>query len=109
MGPVTPQITMMRTAPAKIHALPSTVDERRAKIRKTSLTTQKKSLDSPCSLSFSFCISIERSDRRRLKGGPLTQGLLESKESIQDLRWANSPNRNYMARQVALRSAAGLG
>src|SRR5438105_11601073 len=49
---------MMRIAPAKAHALPSTIDERRAKIRKASLTTQKKSRDSSCSLSFSFCVFI---------------------------------------------------
>jgi hypothetical protein len=48
---------MMRIAPAKAHALPSTLDERFAKIRKASLTTQKKSRDSSCSLSFSFCVS----------------------------------------------------
>jgi hypothetical protein len=45
---------MMRIALAKAQALPSTIDERRAKIRKASLTTQKKSRDSSCSLSFSF-------------------------------------------------------
>jgi hypothetical protein len=49
---------MISIAPAKAHALPSTLDARRAKIRKASLTTQKKSLDSSCSLSFSFCVSI---------------------------------------------------
>src|SRR5437667_11907234 len=51
-------MTMMRIALAKAHALPSTFDERRAKSRKASLTTQKKSRDSSCSLSFSFCVSI---------------------------------------------------
>jgi hypothetical protein len=49
---------MISIAPAKAHALPSTLDARRAKIRKASLTTQKKSRDSSCSLSFSFCVSI---------------------------------------------------
>src|SRR6266567_4133013 len=49
---------MMRIAPAKAQALPSTIDERRAKIRKASLTTQKKSRDSSCFLSFSFCVFI---------------------------------------------------
>src|SRR4029453_8137384 len=51
-------MTMMRIAPAKAHALPSTLDARFAKIRKASLTTQKKSRDPSCSLSFSFCVSI---------------------------------------------------
>src|SRR5207237_10320185 len=48
-------MTMIRIALAKAHALPSTIEERRAKIRKASLATQKKSRDSPCSLS-SFCV-----------------------------------------------------
>jgi hypothetical protein len=48
----------MRIAPAKAHALPSTLDDRRAKIRKASLTTQKKSRDSSCSLIFSVCVFI---------------------------------------------------
>src|SRR5438477_4867288 len=47
-------MTMIRIALAKAHALPSTIEERRAKIRKASLATQKKSRDSSCSLS-SFC------------------------------------------------------
>jgi hypothetical protein len=51
-------MTMMKIALAKAQALPSTIDERRAKIRKASLTTQKKSRDSSCSLSFSFCVFI---------------------------------------------------
>src|SRR4030095_7750378 len=58
MGPVRAQTTMMTIAPAKTHALPSTVDERRAKILKTSLTTQKKFFDSSCCLSFFFCVFI---------------------------------------------------
>src|SRR5947208_14259420 len=51
-------MTMMKIALAKAQALPSTIDERRAKIRKASLTTQKKSRDSSCCLSFSFCVAI---------------------------------------------------
>src|SRR6187397_2981750 len=49
-------MTIMRIAPAKAQALPSTLDERRAKIRKASLTTQKKSRDSAC-CSTSFWVS----------------------------------------------------
>src|SRR5437763_5218425 len=49
-------MTMIRIALAKAHALPSTIEERRAKIRKASLATQKKFRDSSCSLSFSFCV-----------------------------------------------------
>src|SRR5438477_11462850 len=49
-------MTMMRIALAKAHALPSTIDERRAKIRKASLATQKKSRDSFCSFSAPFAI-----------------------------------------------------
>jgi len=44
-----------------------------------------------------------------LRDVPLTQGLLKLKEPIRVLRWANSPNRNYMARRVALRPAEELG
>src|SRR6266513_4553546 len=51
-------MTMMKIALAKAQALPSTIDERRAKILKASLTTQKKSRDSSCCLSFSFCVFI---------------------------------------------------
>src|SRR5439155_17093129 len=51
-------MTIMRIAMPKAQALPSTVDERRAKSRKASLTTQKKSRDCSCCLSFSFCVSI---------------------------------------------------
>src|SRR4029077_19073 len=58
MGPVSPQTTMMTIAPAKAHALPRTLDERRAKIRKASLTTPKKFFDSSCCLSFFFCVFI---------------------------------------------------
>ena len=39
-------------------ALPSTVDERLAKIRKASLATQKKSRDSSRGLAFSFGVFI---------------------------------------------------
>jgi hypothetical protein len=49
---------MMTIAPAKAHALPRTLDERRAKIRKASLTTQKKFFDSSCCLGFFFCVFI---------------------------------------------------
>ena len=42
----------------KDQALPSTVDERFAKIRKASLAMQKKSRDSFSSLSFSYWIFI---------------------------------------------------
>jgi hypothetical protein len=49
---------MMRIATPKAHALPSTLDERLAKIRKTSLTTQKEFFDSSCCLSFFFCVFI---------------------------------------------------
>ena len=42
----------------KAQALPSTVDERLAKIRKASLATQKKSRDSSRGLAFSFCVFI---------------------------------------------------
>jgi hypothetical protein len=45
---------MMTTASAKAHALPSTIDDRRAKIQNESLTMQKKSRSSSCSLSFSL-------------------------------------------------------
>src|SRR4030095_2960250 len=58
MGPVNPQITIMRIAIAKAQALPSIIDERFAKSRKASLTTQKKSRDFSCCLSFSLCVSI---------------------------------------------------
>ena len=51
----------------KAQALPSTVDERLAKIRKASLATQNKSCDLFCSLSFSFCVFIAtRSARSRI-------------------------------------------
>jgi hypothetical protein len=40
---------------------------------------------------------------------PLKRELSKSKESIRVLHWANSPNQNYTARQVALRSAEELG
>jgi hypothetical protein len=43
---------------AKAQALPSTIDERLAKIRKASLTTQKKSRDPSRGLAFSFCVFI---------------------------------------------------
>ena len=42
----------------KAQALPSTVDERLAKIRKASLATQKKSRGSSRRLAFSFCVFI---------------------------------------------------
>jgi hypothetical protein len=41
-------------------------------------------------------------------GVPLKRELLKSKELIRVLRSANSPNRNYTARQVARRSTARL-
>src|SRR5437773_9937351 len=58
MGPVTPQKRIMRIAAAKAQALPSIIDERLAKNRKASLTTQKKSSDFSSCLSFSLCVSI---------------------------------------------------
>jgi hypothetical protein len=57
-GPVNPQMAMMTVASAKAHALPSTIDERRAKIRNESLTMQKKSRSSSCALSFSLSLFI---------------------------------------------------
>jgi hypothetical protein len=45
-------------ANVKAHALPSKIDERRAKIRNESLTMQKKSRSSSCSLSFSLSLFI---------------------------------------------------
>src|SRR4029077_10774180 len=51
-------MTITRIAMPKAQALPSTVDERLAKIRKASLAAQKKSRDLFCSLSFSFCVFI---------------------------------------------------
>src|SRR6266481_186927 len=50
-------MTIMRIAPAQAQALPSTIDERRAKIPKASLTTQKKSRDSSRCLSLSSWVS----------------------------------------------------
>jgi hypothetical protein len=53
----------------KAHALPSTLDERRAKIRKASLARQKESRDSSCSLSFFLrfhCLGTHPSRRQRL-------------------------------------------
>src|SRR6188472_4371820 len=58
MGPVSAQMRIMRIALAKAQALPSTIDERLAKIRKASLTTQKKSRDFASSLNFSPCVSM---------------------------------------------------
>src|SRR4029077_13820616 len=59
MGPVTPQMRIITIAAAKAQALPSIIDERLAKNRKASLTTQKKSRDFSCGLSFSFfCMVI---------------------------------------------------
>src|SRR6476661_2560653 len=58
MGPVSPQMTITRIATPKAQALPSTADERLAKIRKASLATQKKSRDSSRGLAFSFCVFI---------------------------------------------------
>ena len=58
MGPVSPQMRIIRIAAAKAHALPSIFDERFAKKRKASLATQKKSRDSSCGLSVSFCMVI---------------------------------------------------
>src|SRR6476660_5345999 len=51
-------MTITRIATPKAHALPSTADERLAKIRKASLATQKKSRDSSRGLAFSFCVFI---------------------------------------------------
>ncbi len=48
------RITSM--APAKAQALPSMMEERRAKTRKASLTTQKKSRSFSCSFSFSVWV-----------------------------------------------------
>src|SRR5258708_957549 len=58
MGPVSPQMRIMRIAVAKAQALPNTIDERLAKIRKAALATQKKSRASSCGLSFSLCVVI---------------------------------------------------
>src|SRR5207248_7844545 len=58
VGPVNPQMAMMTIASVKAHALPSTIDERLAKIRNESLTMQKKSRFSSCSLSFSLSVFI---------------------------------------------------
>src|SRR5882724_2678475 len=58
MGPVSPQMRIMRIAAAKAQALPSMLDERFAKSRKASLSTQKTSRDFSCGLSFSFCMVI---------------------------------------------------
>src|SRR5438067_4743906 len=58
MGPVSPQMTIMRIALAKVQALPSTIDECLAKIRKASLTMQRNSRDSSWCLRFSLCVSI---------------------------------------------------
>jgi len=57
----------------------------------------------PCALT------DRKSSSRGFTDVPLTQGLLKSKEPIRVLRWANSPNRNYTARRVALLSAEELG
>src|SRR6266480_933720 len=51
-------MTITRIALAKAQALPSTIDARLAKIRKASLTRQKKSRDPWCCFNFSFCVSI---------------------------------------------------
>src|SRR6266850_4317883 len=51
-------MTITRIAMPNAQALPSTLEERLAKIRKASLITQKKSRDSFCCLSFSFCVFI---------------------------------------------------
>src|SRR5437016_2575691 len=59
MGPVSPQMMIMRIALAKVQALPSTIDECLAKIRKASLTLQNNSRDSSWCLRFSFCVSID--------------------------------------------------
>src|SRR4029077_3768175 len=58
MGPVSPQMRIMRMAAAKAQALPSIFDERFAKNRKASLATQKKSRDFSCGLTVSFCMVI---------------------------------------------------
>src|SRR5207248_3233461 len=48
-------MTMMRIALAKAHALPSTIDERRAKIRKASLAVVLKTADAtPCVIPYPF-------------------------------------------------------
>src|SRR5438045_4929650 len=51
-------MTIIRISLAKVQALPSTIDECLAKIRKASLTMQRNSGDSSCCLPFSFCGSI---------------------------------------------------
>ena len=58
MGPVSPHMTIMRTALAKVQALPSSIDERLAAIRKALLTLQRKPRGSSRCLSFSFWVSI---------------------------------------------------
>src|ERR1044072_1695821 len=58
MGPVSPQTRIMRIAAAKAQALPSMLDERFAKSRKASLTTQNISRDFSCVVSVSFCMVI---------------------------------------------------
>src|SRR6266404_5186278 len=52
------QMMMMRMAAVKTQALPRMMDDWRAKTRKASRTTQKKSRDAWCSLSFSACVSF---------------------------------------------------
>src|SRR5206468_4989473 len=84
--------------------------------RRTFYSTQiivKAAID--CKLSTVGRVASVRADgskkasSRGFTDVPLTQGLLKSKESIRVLRWANSPNRNYTARRVALRPAEELG
>src|SRR4030095_13217493 len=58
MGPVSPHMTIMRTALAKVQALPSSIDERLAAIRKALLTLQRNPRGSSCCFSFSFLVSI---------------------------------------------------
>jgi len=50
VGPVTSQRRMTSTAPLNAHALPSIIEERRAKTRNASLTTQRRSCSLSCSL-----------------------------------------------------------
>src|SRR4029077_7034915 len=79
-------MTITRIAMPKAQALPSTVDERLAKIRKASLATQKKSRGSFCSLSFSFCVFIATNGallRDSETAGPVVDRLLTSEDQAQ--------------------------
>src|ERR1044071_6592439 len=104
MGPVSPQMRIMRIAAAKAQALPSIIDERFAKNRKASLATQKKSRDLSCGLSVFFCMVIilwfvtHKPEARPL---PVAQGAAERHiRPLRDRRLFNdgtsSPARNRL-------------